>query len=58
MQKSGFPKCIIMLGFGKSGHIYLMDFLKRLIKCITDEAEGVVGANPEDMSYHVLYSVK
>ena len=47
-----------MSGFGKSGHIYLMDFLKRLIKCITDEAEGVVGANPEDMSHHVLYSVK
>ena len=31
-----------------------MDCLKRLIKCITDEAGGVVGTTPEGISHLIL----
>ena len=31
-----------------------MDFLNWLIKCITDEVGGVVGATPEGMGHHIL----
>ena len=30
-----------------------MDFLKEANKCITDEAEGVVGVTPEVMNHHI-----
>ena len=36
----------------KSTH--LMDFKKGLIKCIKDEAGGVVGSTPEGMGCHIL----
>ena len=29
-----------------------------LIKCIIDEAGGVVGSTPKGMGCHILYSVK
>ena len=35
-----------------------MNFLNRLLTCVIDEAEGVVGATPEGMGYHILLSVK
>ena len=35
-----------------------MDFLNRLIKCIIDEAGGVVDATTEGMGHHMLLSVK
>ena len=31
-----------------------MDFLKGLIKCMTGEVRGVVGATPEGIGDHIL----
>ena len=40
------------------GHNIFDGFLNRLLKCIKDEAGGVMGATPEGMGHHILYSVK
>ena len=31
-----------------------MEYLKHLIKCITDEEGGLVGGTPKGMGHHIL----